>query len=149
MLLVGDETQLDVKPVQTLREQYHQVEWTYNKMPLKYPAPPAMQPCVEIRRKKRHSVPSNQCRRIGARYQSDVWPARICTDGDKPVDLYQKRTFGSCLSAIRARALWPTQGNYIAKGATRYSQSRLFNDGTRPFLTHTIGILGFAIQLVF
>ena len=27
VILVGDETQLDVKPFQTLREQYHQVEW--------------------------------------------------------------------------------------------------------------------------
>ena len=35
---------------------------------------------------------------------SDVRPARMCTDGDKPVDLYQRGTFGSCLSAIRARA---------------------------------------------
>ena len=30
VILVGDETQLDVKPFQTLREQYHQVECRLN-----------------------------------------------------------------------------------------------------------------------
>ena len=29
VILVGDETQIDVKPFQTLKEQYHQVEWDY------------------------------------------------------------------------------------------------------------------------
>ena len=32
VILVGDETQLDVKPFQTLREQYHQVEWDYKPL---------------------------------------------------------------------------------------------------------------------
>ena len=29
VVLVGDETQLDVKPFQLLRGQYHQIEWDY------------------------------------------------------------------------------------------------------------------------
>ena len=34
VILVGDETQLDVKPFQTLKEQYHQVEWDYKPLDL-------------------------------------------------------------------------------------------------------------------
>ena len=32
VILVVDETQLDVKPFQTLKEQYHQVEWDYKRL---------------------------------------------------------------------------------------------------------------------
>ena len=32
VVLAGDETQLDVKPFQILREQYHQVEWSYKRL---------------------------------------------------------------------------------------------------------------------
>ena len=32
VILVGDETQLAVKPFQILKEQYHQVEWDYKKL---------------------------------------------------------------------------------------------------------------------
>ena len=32
VILVGDETQLDVKPFQILKDQYHQVEWDYKKL---------------------------------------------------------------------------------------------------------------------
>ena len=131
VILVGDETQVDVKPFQTLKEQYHQLQWEYKTiLPSCHPVPPTMQPHVEIRRKDDtsffHPIHTNW-RSI----PSDIRPARICTDGDKPVDLYQRSTFGSCLSSIRARALWPTQGNFIAKGAPRYYQSRLCNGGTR------------------
>ena len=130
VVLVGDETQLDVKPFQILKERYPQVGWTYKKTTQSHPAPSATL-YLEI-----------QCKGEASFFQpmltnwrsipSDVRPDRICTDGDKPVDLCQKGTFGSCLSAIRARALWPTQGNYIAKGATRYHQSRLFNRWNSP-----------------
>ena len=33
VVLVGDETHLDVKPFQILREQYHQIEWDHKKIP--------------------------------------------------------------------------------------------------------------------
>ena len=32
VILVGDETQLDMKPFQLLKEQYHQVEWDYKSL---------------------------------------------------------------------------------------------------------------------
>ena len=32
VVLVGDETQLDVKPFQILKEQYHQIEWDYKRL---------------------------------------------------------------------------------------------------------------------
>ena len=52
VVLVGDETQLDVKPFQILKEQYHQIEWDYKKIPQVFPpGPTTMQPHVEIRRK--------------------------------------------------------------------------------------------------
>ena len=60
----------------------------------------------------------------------DIRPTRIWTDGDRRVDLYQRGTFGSCLSCIRARALWPTQGHFSATGAPRFYQASLFHGGT-------------------
>ena len=32
VILVGDETQVDLKPFQTLKEQYDQVEWDYKQL---------------------------------------------------------------------------------------------------------------------
>ena len=43
-VLVGDETQLDVKPFQILKEQYHQAEWDYKKLDQLYNP----EPYVEI-----------------------------------------------------------------------------------------------------
>ena len=60
---------------------------------------------------------------------SDVKLAEHWTDGEFPVDLYQVGTFGSCLVSLCSRLVWPTQGNFIAKGAPRYHQARLFNGG--------------------
>ena len=56
--------------------------------------------------------------------------SNLLTDGDRPVDLYQVGTFGSCLTSLRYRLIWPTQGNFIAKGAPRYHQASLFHGGT-------------------
>ena len=127
VILVGDETQLDVKPFQILKEQYHQVQWVFKKIiPASSPEFPTLEPHVEIRRKD-DTLFFPPIQTNWRSIPSDLRPARICTDGDKPVDLYQRGTFGSCLSSIRTRALWPTQGNFIAKGAPRYYQSRLFN----------------------
>ena len=136
VVLVGEETQLDAKSFQILKEHYHQVEWEHKKLPpVFYPASPSMQPHVEIRRE--NDTPFFQPNETNWRsIPSDACPTRIWTDGDKPVDLYQRGTFGSCLCSIRARALWPTQGNFIAKGAPRYYQSSLFNGGTHQSIDY-------------
>ena len=45
VILVGDETQVDLKPFQTLKEQYDQVDWDYKKLdPPVYPESPNPEP---------------------------------------------------------------------------------------------------------
>ena len=116
VVLVGGETQLDVKPFQILKERHPQVGWTYKKTTQSHPAPSATQPYVEIQRKGNDSFFQPMLTNWRS-IPSDVRPARICMDGDRPVDLYQRGTFGFCLSAIRARALWPTQGIIVSPKA--------------------------------
>ena len=48
VILVGDETQIDVKPFQTLKEQYRQVEWDYKKLDQLHNP----EPYIEIRLKQ-------------------------------------------------------------------------------------------------
>ena len=97
-----------------------------------------MKPHVEIRRK--NDTPFFQPKPNEPNWRSipgDVRPTRLWTDGDRPVDLYQRGTFGSCLSCMRARAVWPTQGHFIATGAPRYYQASLFHGGTHQTVEFT------------
>ena len=108
VVLVGDETQLDVKPFQILKEWHPQVGWTYKKTTQSHSAPSATL-YLEIQRKGEASFFQPMLTNWRS-VPSAVRPARICTDGDKPVDFFQRGTFGSCLSAIRARATVATPG---------------------------------------
>ena len=45
--LVGDETQPDVKPFQTLKEQYHQVEWDYKSLGQLHNPEPYVEICLK------------------------------------------------------------------------------------------------------
>ena len=136
VILVGDETQIDVKPFQTLKEQFRQVEWQFQKIiqPL-YPVKPTMEPHLEIRCKQETQV--FQPFQLDYKPRpSDVRLAERWTNGESPVDLYQVGTFGTCLSSLRSRTIWPTQGNFIAKGAPRYWQVSLFSGGARLSVTY-------------
>ena len=104
-------------------------------IPACFPEFPAMEPHVEVRR--RQNAPFDPPFQTDYRpTPSDVKPAKICTDGDRPVDLYQVGTFGSRISSIRSRTVWPTQSNFIAKGAPRYYRARLFNGGTHRAIAY-------------
>ena len=46
-ILVGDETQIDVKPFQTLREQYRQVEGDYKKLDQLHNPEPYIDICLK------------------------------------------------------------------------------------------------------
>ena len=47
VILVGDETQLDVKPFQTLKEQYHQIEWDYKRLDQLHNPEPYLEICLK------------------------------------------------------------------------------------------------------
>ena len=47
VILVGDETQLDVKPFQILKDQYHQVEWDYKKLDQLHNPEPYVEICLK------------------------------------------------------------------------------------------------------
>ena len=112
MVLVGDETQLDVKPFQILREQYHQVEWDYKKLDQLHNP----EPYVEIGLKQ--DAPLLQS--YNTRQQQlafDVKGSERWTSGERPVDLYQVGSYGSCLSALRSRLVCAMEGVFNSKGA--------------------------------
>ena len=127
VVLVGDETQLDAKPFQILQEQYHQVAWDHKKVPQILPPNLHEASCGRRKNDTLFFQPNETNWRS---IPLDVRPTNIWTDGDRPVDLYQRGAFGSCLFCIRARALWPTQGHFICTGAHRYYQASLFHGGT-------------------
>ena len=94
-----------------------------------------MEPHLEIRRKK--DTPFFQPFQLDCKPRpSDVQLAERWIDGESPVDLYQVGTFGACLSSLRSRTIWPTLGNFIAKGAPRYWQASFFNGGTHLSVTY-------------
>ena len=117
VILVGDEHQVDLKPFQTLQQQYNQVAWDYKKLDQHHNSEPYIEICLK------QDVPFFQPFNTSSQPRpSDVKLAERYAAGDRPVDLYQVGTCGSCLSLLRSRIAWPTQGNFIAKGAPRSHQ---------------------------
>ena len=82
VVLVGDETQLDVKPFQILQEQYHQVEWDYKRLDQLHNP----EPYIEIGLKQ--DAPLLQsCNTSQQSLACDVKGSERWTDGSHPVDL--------------------------------------------------------------
>ena len=71
----------------------HQVEWTCKKIPQLPPAPATMQPHVEIRRKECYSVLPTDADSLALHTIRCSTSPHLCTDGDRPVDLYQRGTW--------------------------------------------------------
>ena len=121
-ILVGDETQLDLKPFQTLKEQYDQVEWDHRTItPPALAESPTMEPHLEIRLKKNTL--------LFQPFQTDCKPRPSDVKGARTQSISIRLAPLVHASALRSRVVWPTQGTLIAKGAPRYYQSRLFNGG--------------------
>ena len=124
-ILVGDEHQVDLKPFQTFQTQYDQVEWGYKKLDQHHNP----EPYIEIRLKQ--DVPLFQpCKTSQKPLVTDVKDSERYTAGDRPADLYQLGTYGSCLSSLRSRLAWSMQGNFISKDSSRLHMARVFNGGT-------------------
>ena len=95
VILVGDETQVDLKPFQTLKEHYDQVEWDYKKLDQHHNP----EPYIEIRLKQDAPLlQSYNTSQTPLAY--DVKGSERWTYGDRPVDLYQVGSYGLCLSAV-------------------------------------------------
>ena len=130
VILVGEETQLDVKPFQTLKEQYHMVEWDYKRLDqLRNPEPCVeIQPYVEIRLKQ--DAPLLQSYNTSqTQLAFDVKGSERWTHGDRPVDLYQVGSYGSCLSALRSKLIWAMEGVFTSKGAVKMGAVKSFQGG--------------------
>ena len=124
VILVGDETQLDLKPFQTLREQYDQVEWDYK--PLDQHHNP--EPYIEIRLKQ--DAPLLQSYNASQiQLACDVKGSERWTSGDRPVDLYQAGSYSSCLSVLRSRLACAMEGDFVSKGAVKVGAVKSFQAG--------------------
>ena len=55
---------------------------------------------------------------------SDRW-----TQGERPVDLYQVGSYGSCLSALRSRLICAMEGVFTSKGAVKMGSVKSFQGG--------------------
>ena len=125
VILVGDESQVDLKPFQTLRSQYDQVEWDYAMLDQHHNP----EPYIEIRLKQ--DVPLLQP--YSTSQQSiayDVKGSERYTAGDGPVDLYQVGSYGSCLSALRSRLVCAMEGEFMSKGAVKMGAVKSFQGGS-------------------
>ena len=95
VILVGDEGQFDLRPFLTLQAQYDNVEWDY--APFDQHHNP--EPYIEIRLKQDVPwLPAYSTSQQPIAY--DVKGSEKFTQGDRPVDLYQVESYGSCLSAL-------------------------------------------------
>ena len=124
VVLVGDETQLDVKPFQVPREHYHQVEWDYKKLDRLHNPEPYVEICLkqDVPLLQSYS-PSQQSLAFDVK-GSDRW-----TSGERPVDLYQVGSYGSCLSAVRSRLVCAMEGVFNSKGAIKMGAVKSFQGG--------------------
>ena len=124
VILVGDETQLDVKPFQTLREQYHQVEWDYKRLDQLHNPEPYVEICLKQDAPLLQSYNTSQ-----TALAFDVKGSERWTHGERPVDLYQVGSYGSCLSALRSRLICAMEGVFTNKGAVKMGTVKSFQGG--------------------
>ena len=68
---------------------------------------------------------------------SDVSPARRWTDGEAPSTCTKLAHLVRVSAPHVPETVWPTHGNFIAKGAPRYYQARLFNGGTHQHVIYS------------
>ena len=99
VVLVGEETQLDFKPFQILKEQY-QVEWDYKKLDQLHNPEPYVEICLRQDALLLQSYDTSQ-----TQLAFDVKGSERWTSGDRPVDLYQVGSYGSCLSTLHSSFL--------------------------------------------
>ena len=59
----------------------------------------------------------------------DVKGSEHWTAGDRPVDLYQVGSHGSCLSALRSRLVCAMEGVFTSKGAVKMGAVKSFQGG--------------------
>ena len=59
----------------------------------------------------------------------DVKGSERWTYGDRPVDLYQVGSYGSCLSGLRSRLLCALEGEFVSKGAVKMGAVKSFQGG--------------------
>ena len=113
-----------MKPFQTLREQYDQVEWDYKALDQMHNP----EPYIEIRLKQDapllQSYNTSQTQLACDVKGSDRWTA-----GDCPVDLCQVGSYGSCLSALRSRLVCAMEGDFVSKGAVKMGAVKSFQGG--------------------
>ena len=117
VILVGDETQLDVKPLQTLKEQYHQVEWDLQEA--RSPQNLRLRYAQDAQLLQSYNTSQTSASLKG----SERWRS-----GDRPVDLYQ---VGSL--ALSQRIAFQTncamEGVFTSKGAVKMGQWPSFQGG--------------------
>ena len=87
-----------MKPFQLLKEQYHQAEWDYKKLDKLHNPEPYVEICLKQDAPLLQSYNTSQ-----SALAFDVRGSERWTHGERPVDLYQVGSYGSCLSALRSR----------------------------------------------
>ena len=124
VILVGDEHQVDLKPFQTLQQQYNQVEWDYKKLDQHHNPEPYIEICLK------QDVPLLQSYNTSQTpIAADVKGSDRYTQGDRPVSLYQGGSCGSCLTALRSRLVCAMEGEFVSKGAVKIGAVKHFQGG--------------------
>ena len=99
---------------------HDQIEWDY--MPLDQIHNP--EPYIEIRLKQ--DAPLQSYNTSQTQLACDVKDSERWTAGDRPVDLYQVGSYGSCLSALRSRFVCAMEGDFVSKGAVKMGAAKSF-----------------------
>ena len=110
-----------MKPFQTLKEQYHKVEWGYKPLDQLHNPEPYVEICLKQDAPLLQSYDTSQSSLAFDVKSSERWKA-----GDRPVDLYQVGSFGSCLSALRSRLVCAMEGVFTSKGAVKMGAVKSF-----------------------
>ena len=127
VILIGYEhqDQVDLKPFQTLQSQYDKVEWDCEMLdPHHNP-----EPYIEIRLKQ--DVPLLQPYSTSPQSIAyDMKGSECYAAGDRPVDLSQVGSYGSCLSTLRSRLVCAMEGEFMGRGAVKMGAVKSFQGGS-------------------
>ena len=119
LVLVGDESQFDPKPSQSLMETFDKLEWE------SAPCDPEQNPEPHLKIRLKGDIPL-----MAPRSTSQNSIAYDIKGSDKFTQLYQVGSYGSCLSALRSRMICEMEGDFSSKGAPRMCVVKSFQSGS-------------------
>ena len=100
------------------------MEWDYKRLDQLHNPEPYIEICLKQEAPLLQSYNTSQ-----TSLACDVKGSERWTSGERPVDLYQVGSYGSCVSALRSRLVCAMEGDFVSKGAVKIGAVKSFQGG--------------------